>query len=63
MDNPIIRLENLSKSFITKTNTFTALGNINLEINQGEVFGIIGMSGAGKSTLVRCTGVVFSSVY
>ena len=50
----IIRIENLNKTFKTKRNTVCALDNINLTINEGEIFGIIGLSGAGKSTLVRC---------
>ncbi len=37
-----------------KTGTTIALWDINLEINKGEVFVIIGLSGSGKSTLVRC---------
>jgi len=31
-----------------------SLGNVNIEINEGEIFGIIGHSGAGKSTILRC---------
>lgn len=50
----MIELKNLCKTFPTKDGTFTALNNINLSINDGEIFGIIGLSGAGKSTLVRC---------
>ncbi|HZK25297.1 MAG TPA: ATP-binding cassette domain-containing protein [Oscillospiraceae bacterium] len=50
----IIRLHGLSKSFTSANGEVVALENINLEIREGEVFGIIGMSGAGKSTLVRC---------
>lgn len=42
------------KDVTKKFDDVTALNNINLEIEQGEIFGIIGMSGAGKSTLVRC---------
>ena len=52
--NPIIKIENLSKVFRGPDGAFSALEEINLEINRGEIFGIIGMSGAGKSTLVRC---------
>lgn len=51
---PIIRLSGLGKEFRTANGVVRALDDINLEINQGEIFGIIGLSGAGKSTLVRC---------
>ncbi|MBQ8617839.1 MAG: ATP-binding cassette domain-containing protein [Clostridia bacterium] len=50
----LIELRHLSKTFRGKTQTVEALKDINLEINQGDIYGIIGMSGAGKSTLVRC---------
>ncbi|MBR1568071.1 MAG: ATP-binding cassette domain-containing protein, partial [Lachnospiraceae bacterium] len=49
-----IVLEHVSKSFTTKDGTVEALKDISLTIEQGEIFGVIGMSGAGKSTLVRC---------
>ena len=38
--------------------TITALKDINLTVNDGEIFGIIGLSGAGKSTLVRCINLL-----
>lgn len=44
----------LYKSFDTKDGTVEALKNVNLSIESGDIYGIIGMSGAGKSTLVRC---------
>lgn len=50
----IVRIQNLSKTFHTKNGDINALKNINLDIEQGDIFGIIGLSGAGKSTLVRC---------
>lgn len=50
----IVRIENLYKTFHTKNGNIDALKNINLNIEQGDIFGIIGLSGAGKSTLVRC---------
>lgn len=50
----IIKIIGLNKTFGGKTDRVVALDDINLEINQGEIFGIIGLSGAGKSTLVRC---------
>lgn len=51
---PIIRIHNLSKSFQSESGALKVLENIDLEINKGDIFGIIGVSGAGKSTLVRC---------
>lgn len=54
MENKIIELKNLEKKFITAETEVTALDNINLDIYEGDIFGIIGLSGAGKSTLVRC---------
>lgn len=50
----MIKIQSLYKYFHLKGQKITALEDINLEINKGEIFGIIGMSGAGKSTLVRC---------
>ncbi len=50
---PVFKLENVTKTYNNSGSTFTALKDINLEIEEGEIFGIIGMSGAGKSTLVR----------
>ena len=50
----MITLKNVSKTYETKDGTVHALQDVNLTINKGDIFGIIGMSGAGKSTLVRC---------
>ena len=49
----MIRLVNMSKSFTTASGMVDALKHVNLTINDGDIYGIIGMSGAGKSTLVR----------
>ena len=49
-----IVVENLCKSYLSKDGKVEALKNVNLSIEAGDIFGIIGMSGAGKSTLVRC---------
>ena len=49
---PIIEIRSLSKTFRGKNAEVHALQDINLKIEQGDIFGIIGMSGAGKSTLV-----------
>lgn len=48
-----IEIKNLTKQFKVKDSTVTALDHINLSVEKGDIFGIIGMSGAGKSTLVR----------
>ena len=57
-ENVIIELKEMSKSFTVKNGVVHALDKINLKINRGEIFGIIGMSGAGKSTLVRCINLL-----
>ena len=49
----VFELKNISKTYRNDGKEFKALDNVNLEIFEGEIFGIIGMSGAGKSTLVR----------
>ncbi len=49
-----IEVKHLSKTFEQKGITVHALQDINLNIEEGDIYGIIGMSGAGKSTLVRC---------
>lgn len=49
----IIQVKDLTKIFDTENGQVTALSHINLSINKGDIFGIIGMSGAGKSTLIR----------
>lgn len=54
----MIRFENISKEFDGKGKTIHAVKNVNLEIEKGEIFGIIGFSGAGKSTLVRCINLL-----
>ena len=50
----MIRISGLSKEFGEEPNRFVALKDINLSIETGDIYGIIGLSGAGKSTLVRC---------
>ena len=54
----MIELRNLSKSFTTADGPVDALRHINLTVNDGDIYGIIGMSGAGKSTLVRCINML-----
>lgn len=58
MGQALIEIRHLSKSFQTKEAEITALNDIDLTIEGGDIFGIIGMSGAGKSTLVRCMNML-----
>ena len=53
-DEMEIEVKNLSKEFWQNDNKVDALKHVNLSIEKGDIYGIIGMSGAGKSTLVRC---------
>lgn len=55
----MIQIEHLDKTYVSRQGeTHTALTDINLTIDDGSVFGIIGQSGAGKSTLVRCLNLL-----
>ena len=54
----MIELCGLSKTFRSKSDTHEALKDIDLVIEDGDIFGIIGLSGAGKSTLVRCINLL-----
>lgn len=54
----MIEIKNLSKTFETADGKVEALKDISLSIEDGDIFGIIGMSGAGKSTLVRCINML-----
>ena len=54
----MIQIQHLTKRFAAAGATVVALNDINLEIQDGDIYGIIGMSGAGKSTLVRCINML-----
>ena len=54
----MIELQHIDKIYHTSSGDLHALKDINLTINEGEIFGIIGLSGAGKSTLVRCINML-----
>lgn len=54
----MIEIKNLGKSYQTKDGLVEALNDVTLTIQDGDIFGIIGMSGAGKSTLVRCINML-----
>ncbi len=54
----MITLQNISKTFIDGGKEVQAVKDVNLTIQDGDIFGIIGFSGAGKSTLVRCINLL-----
>jgi len=54
----MISVINLSKNYNTPQGTVHALKEVNLSVNPGEIFGIIGRSGAGKSSLVKCINML-----
>lgn len=49
----MISIKNVKKIYPSKQGQVLAVEDVNLEINEGEIFGVIGYSGAGKSTLIR----------
>ncbi len=53
-EDPVIVFDHVSKVYDDVEGGYKALNDINLTIDKGDIFGIIGLSGAGKSTLVRC---------
>ena len=54
----MIDIQSLTKVFADGSARVVALDDVSLRVENGEVFGIIGMSGAGKSTLLRCLSVL-----
>jgi D-methionine transport system ATP-binding protein len=54
----LIQIKNLTKIYYTPHQEIKALDNVDLSVNRGEIFGIIGLSGAGKSTLIRCINML-----
>lgn len=54
----MIEIKHLGKTYSAPGGDIVALEDINLKIEDGEIFGIIGLSGAGKSTLVRCINLL-----
>ena len=49
----IIDLKNVSVDFLQKKKLVKAVDDVSLEIDKGDIYGVVGFSGAGKSTLVR----------
>lgn len=58
MDDTIIRLKNLHKSYVTGKNSLHVLKGIDLDIKRGELVSIMGSSGSGKSTLLNVIGIL-----
>jgi len=56
--NVILELKNITKTYITGTNYFNALDNVNFKIYKGEFVSITGPSGSGKSTLMHIIGLL-----
>lgn len=54
----MIEFSNVSKVFKAKDRDVHAVKDVNLTVNQGDIFGIIGFSGAGKSTLLRLVNLL-----
>lgn len=54
----MININNLTKEYSTKSGTVVGVDNVSLQINKGEIFGIVGYSGAGKSSLIRCLNLL-----
>jgi lipoprotein-releasing system ATP-binding protein len=60
MNNPIIELKNVTKSFNQGEVKLEILKEVSMSINQGEMVALVGPSGAGKSTLLQVTGLLDS---
>lgn len=54
----MITFQHVYKNYTVSSKPILALSDINLHVNAGEIFGIIGQSGAGKSTLIRCANLL-----
>ena len=59
----MIRIQNLSKSYQSGAEQIPILVNLNLEVQNGEVLGILGRSGSGKSTLLSIIGGLESFIH
>ena len=56
--NTVLKTKNITKLYGSKENTFTAINNLNIEVNEGDFLGIMGPSGAGKTTLLNILSTI-----
>ncbi|HVY51612.1 MAG TPA: ATP-binding cassette domain-containing protein, partial [Devosia sp.] len=56
MAAPLISLRDLTRRFVSGSETVTVLDDINLDIDAGEMIAVVGQSGSGKSTLMNILG-------
>lgn len=54
----MIELKNIQKVFDTASGNVHAVNDVTLNIDKGDIYGVIGFSGAGKSTLIRCINLL-----
>ncbi len=52
----MLKLKNISKTYSKNGNSFTALNDVNLNVDEGEFVAVVGSSGSGKSTLLHTIG-------
>lgn len=60
MDQAIIQLNHIDITFQQNKRVINAVKDVSIQINQGDIYGIVGYSGAGKSTLVRVINLLQS---
>jgi ABC-type oligopeptide transport system ATPase subunit len=63
LSNPLVRIQNLSKYFSTKTGIQKAVDGVSLDIYKGETLGVVGESGSGKTTLGRTLMRLYEPVH
>ncbi len=56
--NTTIEISHLNKTYHAKSGDVDAVRDVNLTVNEGEIYGVIGYSGAGKSSLIRCINLL-----
>ncbi len=58
MNNPVLKIENVTKTFTLGKHKINPLSNLNLEVQRGEFTAIMGPSGSGKTTLLNLVGCI-----